>query len=159
MAVDRATAIWEVVAGAGLVVLGAAFLREGWHLPDGYFEPMGPRPVPLALAGGIVAGAGAMAGMGAWNLLAGRAIANANPGYAPRPWAAALMLAATVVYAGALSLALLPYWLATAAFLTVTIALLGEFRRALWLPAGGIGLVMGIGLHLLFTKILVTDLP
>jgi hypothetical protein len=159
MAADRRTAIWEVITGAGLAAVGAAFLAEGWDLPDGYFEPMGPRPVPLALAWAILIGSLMLCASGAASLLLGRAKPTAHPGYQELPWAAAGTCAATVIYCVVLSVGVISYWLATAVFLAVSIPFLAERRWKLVMPATIVGIVFGGGLHFLFTKILVTDLP
>jgi hypothetical protein len=159
MAKDRRTAFWETITGAGLAVVGAAFLVEGWDLPDGFFEPMGPRPVPLALAWFIVAGSIWMFATGAVSLIRGTALANEDPGYPELPWAAFGTAAAVVVYCAVLSFGVMPYWLATALYLMFNIPFLAENRRRIVINAVIVGILLGGGLHLIFTRLLVTDLP
>lgn len=159
MAKDRRTAIWETITGAGLVTVGAAFLVEGWDLPDGFFEPMGPRPVPLALAWFIVAGSLWLFASGVVSLIRGSALPNAYPGYPELPWAAFGTAIAVVVYCVVLSLGVVPFWLATTFYLFFNIPFLAENRRRLVVPAVFVGLLLGGSLHLIFTRLLVTDLP
>jgi len=159
MAKDRRTAIWETITGAGLVAVGAAFLVEGWNLPDGFFEPMGPRPVPLALAWFIIAGSIWLFATGAASLIRGSTLPNAYPGYLELPWAALGTAIAVVAYCVVLSLGAVPYWLATTLYLSFNIPFLAEKRRRVVVRAVFVGLLLGGGLHLIFTRLLVTDLP
>jgi len=159
MAKDRRTAVWETITGAGLTLVGAAFLVEGWNLPDGFFEPMGPRPVPLALAWFIVAGSCWLFTTGAVSLIRGTALPNEYPGYPELPWAAFGTAVAVIVYCVVLSFGIAPYWLATALYLLFNIPFLAENRRRLVVPGAIVGLLLGGGLHLIFTRLLVTDLP
>lgn len=101
----------------------------------------------------------ALFGSGAVSLLRGSAHPNEYPGFKELPLAAAGTCFATIVYCIALSIGVVPYWLATFAYLAVNIPLLAENRRSLVLPALLVGIVFGGGLHLIFTHVLVTDLP
>jgi len=159
MAKDRRTAFWETITGAGLTLVGAAFLVEGWDLPDGFFEPMGPRPVPLALAWFIVVGSLWLFAIGAVSLIRGTALPNEYPGFPELPWAAFGTAAAVVVYCAVLSYGAMPYWLATALYLMFNIPFLAENRRRIVVNAVIVGILLGGGLHLIFTRVLVTDLP
>lgn len=68
--------------------------------------------------------------------------------------------ALTLAYVAVLASRLVPFWAATAVFLTV--ATLVMARAPNWRDASlgaGIGVVLGIGLQLVFTMVLVIDLP
>lgn len=156
---DRRTAFWETVVGAGLATVGAAFLAEGWDLPDGFFEPMGPRPVPLALAWFILVGSIGLFCAGATSLFRGTAIPNEHPGFQELPMAAFGTCIAVIVYCIVLSFGTVPYWLATTAYLAFNVPFLAESPRRLVVPAIAVGIAFGGGLHVIFTHLLVTDLP
>jgi hypothetical protein len=67
---------------------------------------------------------------------------------------------ATIAYVGLLSVEVLPFWLLTFAFLLTATLLIS--RRLSWrnvLLGAGIGIVMGIGLQLIFTQLLFINLP
>jgi hypothetical protein len=156
---DRDTTRWEFGTGAAAIAIAAAFLWDSRKLGPGIFEPIGPAPVPRAVAWTVIALAGAMALRAGWRLAHGRAAAAAPPDYAPRPWAAAILIAGLATYIGAMGLGLVSYAPATIAFLSLAIWFLADFRRRALPLAIVIAVALGFGLRYLFTKILVTDLP
>lgn len=156
---DRDRMRWEIGMGGVAIVMAAAFLFDGRKLAPGVFEPIGPGPVPKAIAWLIIALSGAMMAPAIRHLARGTASAPAPLAYAPRPVAAALVFAATAVYVAAMGMGWVGFAPATIVYLTATIWSLAEFRPI----ALGIGVVvstiLGFGLRYLFTRVLVTDLP
>lgn len=156
---DRSQLRWDIGMGSAAVVIAAAFLQDSRKLPPGVFEPIGPAPIPRAVAWLVIALAVMMMLPALWRLVRGGAPAPDPLPYAPRPLAAALVLAATAIYVAAMALGLAGYTPATIAFLGVTIWFLAEFRRAALPVALAIAVILGFGLRYLFTRVLVTDLP
>jgi putative tricarboxylic transport membrane protein len=157
--VDRVQARWDVGVGAAVIAVAAAFIRDGAKLAPGVFEPIGPAPVPVAVAWGIIALAAAMVARAAWRLARGEAPAPDPLPYAPQPLAAAAVMAATALYVASMGLGFVGFAPATAVYLAATIWFLAEFRRDVLPVAAVIALILGFGLRYLFTRVLVTDLP
>lgn len=133
------------ILGAACLVVGAgmAWAAKDYAAPISY-EPVGPRAFPLLLSALMAAG-------GAWLLLRpsghGSGLGLASLGK--------LGLAAGAIVVYALLFQVLGFTLATALMaLPVGLAFGGRWRQAL---AGGVGL--GLGLFLLFDKLLDVILP
>lgn len=69
-----------------------------------------------------------------------------------------ILLAATLTYVASLQLSMLDYRLATAGFILVAGIACSPTRRH-WVPVTALAFVLGLGLHYLFTQILIIDLP
>ena len=69
-----------------------------------------------------------------------------------------ILLAATVTYVASLQLSLFDYRIATAGFILVAGIACSPTRRH-WLPVAALACLLGVGLHYLFTQILIIDLP
>ena len=156
---DRNATRWEFGTGAAAIAIAAAFLWDSRKLGPGIFEPIGPAPVPRAVAWVVIALAGAMSLRAGWRLAQGVAPPPDDLGYEPRPWAAAVLMAGVCAYVAAMGLGIVSYAPATIACLTLSIWFLADFRRAALPVVLAIAVVLGFGLRYLFTKILVTDLP
>jgi hypothetical protein len=156
---DRNATRWEFGTGAAAIAIAAAFLWDSRKLGPGIFEPIGPAPVPRAVAWIVIALAGAMTLRAGWRLAQGAAPPPDDPGYVPRPWAAAALMAGVCAYVAAMGLGIASYAPATIAFLALSIWFLADFRRSALPAILAIAVVLGFGLRHVFTKILVTDLP
>jgi putative tricarboxylic transport membrane protein len=138
--------------GAVCVIVAAAmawFARS--YTAEISYEPVGPRAFPTLLAG-------LMGLVGLWLLLRPRrfaAVVSASAQAQAPTNIKAVALCAVAVLAYGMVFQALGFWLATAA-MTVPVALAfgGQWHKAL---AGG--LVMGLGLYLLFDKLLDVILP
>lgn len=156
---DRDTTRWEFVTGVAAIAIAAAFLYNSRKLGPGIFEPIGPAPVPRAVAWAVIVMAGLMAVRAGQRLRFDLAPPAPDPGYVPRPWAAALVLAGVAAYVSAMGLGLLGYAPATIVFLALSIWFLADFRIRALPIAVVVAVTLGFGLRYLFTKVLVTDLP
>jgi hypothetical protein len=156
---DRSAALTDIAVGLALAAIGAAFVYEGWDLPPGFFEPVGPGPIPSAVAWCVIALAGVVVLRAGVRLATGRLPPREPPPFETRGRDAAAVAALTVAYVAAMGLGLAGFATATMAYLFATIGLLGGWSARTLVPAAIIAVVMGHGLQYLFTRIFVTDLP
>jgi hypothetical protein len=154
---ETSPAATDIGVAACLVAIAGGFIWDGWNLPPGSFEPLGPAPVPRAVAL-IVIGLSLVVMGSALGRRRSGAIPPPPP-YVPRPLDAAAILGLTVLYVALMGLGLLRFSIATTAFVTLSILLLDRFRVRSLPLALGLGLILGFGLQYIFTKILVVDLP
>lgn len=133
------------VLGALALLLAALLVWQGWDLQAPFsYEPVGPRAFPLLLAAVI-----ALCGL--WLLLRGRDQAEANP-----PGANIRIAAMVAVVTGyALVFVSLGFPVATG----LMAMFVGRLFGGRWLPCAAGGLVLGLGLYLLFDKIFAVVLP
>jgi hypothetical protein len=68
---DRNATRWEFGTGAAAIAIAAAVLWDSRKLGPGIFEPIGPAPVPRAVAWVVIALAGAMTLRAGWRLAQG----------------------------------------------------------------------------------------
>lgn len=141
------------------IALCGAVLWQMHGVPPGLFEPLGPAPVPRAMAVLILLLA-VIVLVRALHQLRAPAVAPAEPpAYRPRPLVAAGLGVVSVLYVVAMATGLVGFAVATTLFTVLAIGLLAGFQPR-WLAAGlGIGLVTGFGLQYVFTAIFVIDLP
>lgn len=141
----------------------AAILSDTGKSSGPVFDVVGPDFLPSVVAGTV----GVLTLMQlAWFILRWRNGEEETQAVLPAAdvWAgrvlAGLFCVLTAIYVVVLSREWSPFWLATAVYLTLATILLS--RRLNWrdlLLGSAIGLVMGIGLQLVFTGLLIIDLP
>lgn len=156
---DRSGAMIEVAVGLALAAIGAAFVVEGWNLPPGFFEPVGPGPIPSAVAWCVIALSAVVVLQASVRLAAGLLPPREPPAFETRGRDAVAVATLTVAYVAAMGLGLVGFALATTIYLVAAIGVLDGWRLRTLVPAACIAVVMGFGLAYVFTRILVTDLP
>lgn len=156
---DRSQAAIDIGVSLLLIAIAAAFIREGWDLPPGYFEPVGAGPIPIGVAVAVIGFALIVIGKAAWQLRTDTVPQEDPPPFELRRIDAAAVFALTMLYVAAMGMGWIGYAPATVIYLVVTIWLLAGWWPRVLPPAIIIGLVMGYGLQYLFTRVLVTDLP
>ncbi len=131
-----------------LACVGLGLTAWGYHAPYSY-EPVGPRAYPLMLL--ILLGAGALLLMFKPGL---------ETGDEPEPRIVPAMLRKTLICL-ALLLALAALFERVGFIVTATLFGLGMARLfgGRWLPSAILAVVLGIGLYLLFDRILDVPLP
>ncbi|HCX32160.1 MAG TPA: hypothetical protein DHV08_00485 [Rhodocyclaceae bacterium] len=128
-----------------LVVAAAAYGAAAWHLEVPFaYEPVGPRAFPLMIAALVALAAAALA---------------AQPDPEPH-WPSPALLARSALVVGTLALyaalfSALGFPLSTAAATLV----LGRTFGAGWTKCAAGGLGLGLGLYLLFDRVLDVTLP
>ena len=148
----------EIVVAAVMIVVGGLAVWGSRRLPPPMLEPVGPAAFPLW----------AGASLAALSLVVlVRAVRRSVPDEPGSGLSAArsrndLGLATavlTVLYVAAMNWGWLGFRWATVAYVFVLVSVLSGFRPRPLLPAAAVALAMGIGLHLLFTRLFYIDLP
>lgn len=127
-------------------------------LPDSQYEPLGPAPVPQGICAVIAACALIVLVRGIVGLRESGGDGGGTDS-SRRPGLAALAVALTALYVAAMDTAAIHFREATVVYLVVLGLLLSGFRPSRLPVIVVIALVMGIAGEIVFTKILVIDLP
>lgn len=143
-------------AGALLVgVIGAALVAGSWNLPAPVFEPIGPAAFPLAT--GIILIILAVL------LIVGAVREGNTPARPPQSAGRRDLAFLSVVLTGLYGLAMdsfgVGFPIATSIFIFSMIALLAGRNVTVTLFAAPLALVLGFGLHAIFTQFFYIDLP
>ncbi|MEM5544299.1 tripartite tricarboxylate transporter TctB family protein [Sulfitobacter sp. AS92] len=143
----------EIATASVFLLIGIAFCVHSFSLPRAALEPMGPAAVPFAVSFGL--------SLLSLHMIYGCLRRGATTGtlgdaLGARFWVTVCLIC---IYLLAMDLAVLPYRIATTAFLFVLTAGLFRFERSKVLVAAAIALILGFGLTYVFTEILVLDLP
>ena len=152
---ERRVALADVLLGLTAIGIGVVAYAGTLSLPDPVYEPIGPAAFPRTVA--ILTGA-----MGLAILV--RALRRAAEPPARqldggRMGLVLLMAVLTVAYAAAMTVGLLGFRTATVLYmLALGVALFGPHPRKL-AAVTVIALVVGIGTHYVFTRVLFLDLP
>lgn len=143
-----------------ILVFCAAILSQTGQTKGPVFDVVGPDFLPTTVAWivAVLTALQVVVHLVGWR----RGQAPAAPtGETAAGWLIAVVFGGlTVVYAGVLSNELAPFYLATAVYLLACTVLLA--RRLSWKDVAGgavLGILMGVGLQLLFTRVFVIDLP
>ncbi len=154
----------EIAIAGAMIVVGGLAVWGSRGLPPPMLEPVGPAAFPL-WAGGALAALSLMVLVRAVR----RRIVPDEPGAdepgsdlsgaRPRRDLGLVTAALTVLYVAVMDWGWLGFRWATVAYTFVLISVLFGFRPRMLVPAAVVALAMGIGLHLLFTKLFYIDLP
>lgn len=156
---DRRPAAVDIAVSLALIAIAAAFLYDARDLPPGMFEPVGPGPIPSAVAWCVVALAVYVIVQAAVRLATGMLPEREPPAFETRGVDAAIVSALLVAYVAAMGLGFVRFAIATSAFILAAVWILAGRQVRVLPAAAGIAVVMGFGLDYVFTRILVTDLP
>lgn len=156
---DRAQAAIDIGVSLLFIAIAAAFIYDGWDLGPGYFEPVGPGPIPTGVAWVAIGLALTVIAQTAWRHARGAMVKGDPPPYRPARREALAVSALLAAYVAAMGLGWVGFAPATAIFLALAIWILAEFDPRALIGAAVIAPVMSFGLAWLFTRVLVTDLP
>jgi len=151
---------FEIAVSVLIILICVVFLWESRNLPPGSFEPLGSGPVPQATAGIIIVCCLLLIfGARTKGLTAQKAPAGGEETVPVSIGAGILMAVATLALVIVFHFRLMPFAWMAAIFLTITIWGLEKFQKKKFLPALGVGLVVGFATQYLFTQVFVVDLP
>jgi Tripartite tricarboxylate transporter TctB family len=155
----------DIIVAVGMIALGVTGYIGSLGLTTNAFEPIGPAPGPRAIGVILVVLALTVIARAVRRLaVSGPAVAQDAPESTARrhigkPWLAVATVALSVVYIGVMNAGLMGYRWSTVVYMFVLGAMLVGFRLRVLPAMAGIALVMGIGSHLIFTRLLFVDLP
>lgn len=156
---DRKPAVVDIAVSLALIAIAAAFLYDARELPPGMFEPVGPGPIPSAVAWCVIALAVYVIVQAVVRLATGMLPPREPPAFETRGVDAAVVSALLIAYVAVMGLGLVRYAIATSVFVLAAVWVLAGRQPRVLPVAAGIAVVMGFGLNYVFTRILVTDLP
>lgn len=144
-----------VILSVAMIATGILAFVGTRGLPEPALEPIGPAAFPRATS--LI-----LAFLAAWVLVRTllRPKEETRPkDDAPRYGLAFVMVAATVIYVAGMDLELVGYRIATVGYLFVlAVILLGARPRSMPIAAA-VAVIVGVGTHFIFTKLLFIDLP
>ncbi len=141
------------ISYAAFILWGAA------EIPPAFFDPLGSAAVPIGCAILILLLSTLLV---LQSLRQKTTVATEDPsdlGYRQRWDKAAGIVLLTVCFIGSMSLGLLGYDTAAAAFTFGAVILLGGISKQVCIVAAVLAILMGFGGHYLFTEIFYIDLP
>ena len=151
----------DVLLALVMLIVSAVLFYGGWQLPASRWEPMGPGGMPLIVAAGL---ASLSLILLAQALLKHRSEPTADQeratslakGRTPKVLSC---IAASFIYLLSLALQLLPFMLATAAYVIAYGIIDGGRGRRDLVVLVATALALGIGVSLILTEILIVQLP
>ena len=145
----------DVALATLMIAAGIACILSASTLSKSDLEPIGPAAFPIAVAIILIALAAAVL----INAFRPRTIGGESVEFRHRGDLAAIMVGFTAAYVLAMQFDLLSFRWATVAYVAVLCAALFGWQPRKLPAAAILGLVMGLGLQYVFTKVLFLDLP
>lgn len=143
-----------------IIIVCALIISEAGQTRGPVFDVVGPDFLPTVVAGLVAALTLLQMGVQVARQVRGKESETSEPIAGSDAFVGLVFAAVTTVFVTTLALRLVPFWAATAVFVTVATLLLARTitRRDLVLSIS-IGIGLGVALQLIFTRILIIDLP
>jgi hypothetical protein len=151
-------AIFDVALAVFLLVVAVTFFTASLGLQKSAFESVGPAAVPQAVCVLIAALAAILLFHAIRRLRTAEALPNRAPTVKPEPVLAILIFLVTAGYIALMNTGLLGFRSATIAYILMVGSMLGRFQPRRLPVLLLISLILGFGLHYLFTQVFVTNL-